>query len=326
MLDNISRYVFEVWRAKSVSEAAKRLYISQPALSSAIKKAEAELGTPIFNRSTIPFTLTPEGKVYINAIEEVMRIEEQTKNTILDISEMNSGSITVATATHTSFYAIPKICKVFSERFPKIDINVIFSDTDSLDKLLSSGAADLIFISEENESGAYKSETLFTERCIVAVGRDYKSAQKLSDRALNYTQIINRSYTKEDEISDISLFSGIDFIYNPPRSNMYKKRRLLLGDLGVSNHITTNSAKLQLNYNLMRAGFGALFTTDTAIATMPKTDDCLYFVLDNPEATRGFAVVYNSEKDGATGRIVTEFVNTAKSLFAVQNPLSLLTF
>ena len=41
MLDNNSRYVYEVYKLKSVSLAAKKLYISQPALSSAIKKAEA---------------------------------------------------------------------------------------------------------------------------------------------------------------------------------------------------------------------------------------------------------------------------------------------
>ena len=44
MLDTLAKYVYEVYRSKSVSAAAKKLYISQPALSSSIKKAEKELG------------------------------------------------------------------------------------------------------------------------------------------------------------------------------------------------------------------------------------------------------------------------------------------
>lgn len=44
MLDNLSKYVYEIYRSKSVSAAAKKLYLSQPALSASLRKAEDALG------------------------------------------------------------------------------------------------------------------------------------------------------------------------------------------------------------------------------------------------------------------------------------------
>ena len=56
-------YVYEVYLARSFSAAAKKLFISQPALSAAVKKVEKQLGITIFDRSTNPITLTQAGRV-----------------------------------------------------------------------------------------------------------------------------------------------------------------------------------------------------------------------------------------------------------------------
>ena len=58
-------YVYEVYKEQSFSKAAENLYISQPALSSMIKKIETKIGMPLFDRSTSPIQLTECGKKYI---------------------------------------------------------------------------------------------------------------------------------------------------------------------------------------------------------------------------------------------------------------------
>ena len=68
-------YVYAVYEEKSFSKAAQKLYITQPALSTAIKKVEKKIGTPIFDRSTSPIGLTPGGEVYIDAIEKLTEQE-----------------------------------------------------------------------------------------------------------------------------------------------------------------------------------------------------------------------------------------------------------
>ena len=87
MVDMIARYVYEVYRQKSVSLAAKKLFMTQPAMSSAIRKAEQELGAPIFNRKTLPFSLTEEGKVYIETVEKMLQMEPRAEDRIRDIRQ-----------------------------------------------------------------------------------------------------------------------------------------------------------------------------------------------------------------------------------------------
>ena len=61
MLGN-TEYVYAVYRKKSFSKAAESLHVSQPALSTAIRKIESELGQPLFDRSSTPIELTEAGR------------------------------------------------------------------------------------------------------------------------------------------------------------------------------------------------------------------------------------------------------------------------
>ena len=66
-----AQYMLTVMQEGSITAAAKKLYISQPSLSQMIKLVETNLGTPIFNRSTDPITLTYAGEKYIEAAKDL---------------------------------------------------------------------------------------------------------------------------------------------------------------------------------------------------------------------------------------------------------------
>ena len=82
---NEMKYVYEVYKEKSFSKAAKKLFISQPALSNMVRKAEKEMGAPIFDRSTIPLTVTKEGAYYIRTVEKILFLERNLFNGIFKI-------------------------------------------------------------------------------------------------------------------------------------------------------------------------------------------------------------------------------------------------
>lgn len=66
------KYVITVAEAKSMNEAAKQLFISQPSLSSAIKELEDEIGTEVFRRSNKGVFTTPEGEEFIGYARQVV--------------------------------------------------------------------------------------------------------------------------------------------------------------------------------------------------------------------------------------------------------------
>ena len=82
---NEMKYVYAVYQEKSFSKAAKKLFISQPALSNMVRKAEREVGAAIFDRSTIPLTITKEGAHYIKSVEEILFIQRNLKSYFEDL-------------------------------------------------------------------------------------------------------------------------------------------------------------------------------------------------------------------------------------------------
>ena len=96
-------YVYAVYEEKSFSKAAQKLYITQPALSTAIKKVEKKIGTPIFDRSTSPIGLTPGGEVYIDAIEKLFALEQNTLNQLNNLMGFWRASCRLA---ERSFYLV----------------------------------------------------------------------------------------------------------------------------------------------------------------------------------------------------------------------------
>lgn len=321
MLDNISRYVYEVYRLKSVCLAAQSLYISQPSLSGAIRKAEQRLGAPIFNRSTHPFTLTAEGKIYIEAIEKTLALEAQTADRIRDIREIRGGTLRIAISTHLSYWVLPKILQRFHAEYPQVDIHILSTESDRLYEHLDKQLADLMFIPLETVPEGYCATALFEQKMVVVLPCSMPIGQQLLQYAVTREALLERSYPPEKEITDLSVFHGIEFIYSPPNTNLQKKRTLLLGKSGITPYITSNTGRQQLNYNLMLTGFGALFTTDANIATMSPSDGCRYFVLGGPAAKQTFSIVYSEKNPPRSIATVRAFAETGQAIFACEDPL-----
>ena len=131
-------YVYEVYRDRSFSKAARRLYLSQPALSTAVKKAEQELGSPIFDRSVSPIQLTEEGRVYIDAAERIMHIRQEMMACVDDMSHLHTGRITIAGTAFFLSYVVPRVVKRFSALYPRQAQKICTekSHADSTEKII----------------------------------------------------------------------------------------------------------------------------------------------------------------------------------------------
>ena len=314
MLDNTAKYIYEIYRKKSVSAAAKKLFISQAALSTSLKKAEEELGFCIFNRRTLPFTLTPEGKVYMEAIENMLEIEKETRRKIEDITDFRNGTLRIASANHLSTFVIPKVCRVFRRKYPGIDVSIQLRKTDELEAMLKKEECDLIFTSADFKDDTFSVIPLFNESFAVMMRND-TVPQCLERYILSHREITNHSYTKEKIVTDLTLFNNVEFVYSPPYSNTCKIKTRLFGDRGSVPHITSNALNIGLNFNLAEAGFGAFFSTDAVIATFPPSENCAYFAIEVPDMTQSFNIVYNKNESSHPNRLIKEFVNTAADIF-----------
>ena len=92
----VNDYIYEIYREKSFSVAAKKFFVSQPALSAMVKKVETGLGVTIFDRSTSPITLTEAGKIYIKSIEEMRSLKKRLQEELNDLCALKTGTLVVS--------------------------------------------------------------------------------------------------------------------------------------------------------------------------------------------------------------------------------------
>lgn len=89
-------YVMEIAKEGSFSKAAQKLYISQPALSGAIKKIEKELyGISLFDRNVNPVALTPAGQYYLEKTRKIYELSNEMEQHFAELAGIRSGVINI---------------------------------------------------------------------------------------------------------------------------------------------------------------------------------------------------------------------------------------
>lgn len=139
MLDCI---FYTVAQARSVTHAAEQLFLSQPAVSQAIKKLEAEIGGALFVRTTKGTTLTPEGQILFNHVEEAFQAIEAGERHVANMHRLEGGDVRIGTSdTLCRHYMLPTL-DTFHRAHPNIHLSV--TNQTSLDTvaLLLAGEID----------------------------------------------------------------------------------------------------------------------------------------------------------------------------------------
>lgn len=130
-------------RAKSFSEAAATLGISQPALSGTIRKIEEETGMRLFERTTRRLALTAEGRLVAAMAEEMVRDFRSTIESISARSLGRRGRISIATLPSVACSMLPAAIHKFRRQFPLIEIAVADVLHERAEALVADGLADL---------------------------------------------------------------------------------------------------------------------------------------------------------------------------------------
>lgn len=141
---------YHVANTLSFSEASKRLFISQSAVSQSIKVLEKKLNQPLFIRSTKRVHLTPEGEILLKHIEPAMNLIKKGENQLLEANTLSGGQLRIgASDTICRYYLVPFL-EQFHKQYPKIHIKVTNQTSIECVKLLDNGQVDLVLTNYPN--------------------------------------------------------------------------------------------------------------------------------------------------------------------------------
>jgi len=142
----LHRIFREVAKTGSITKAAEKLFVSQSAVSQAVKQLENRIGGKLFNRSVRGVSLTVEGKVLFSHIDDAISLIENAESKFKDMIELKTGSIRIgASDTICNLYLLP-ILERFNRTHPEILISVTNRTTDESIDLLKHAKTDIAFV------------------------------------------------------------------------------------------------------------------------------------------------------------------------------------
>ena len=182
------RFIVAVSREKNFRRAAEKSFVSQPALSLAVKKLEEELGVLLFERSHSQITVTPIGEQIveqaIRTLEEAARIREIARQG----NDQLIGKIKLGVIYSAGPYLLPQIIPTLRVTAPEMPLDVEENLTATLEGQLRSGMLDAAIIALPFDVPGINVQPLYDESFVVAVpvshpwaGRESIHAEELSD-------------------------------------------------------------------------------------------------------------------------------------------------
>lgn len=313
-----AKYIYKIYEKGSFSAAARALYISQPSLSATVAKHEGELGFKIFDRSTSRMTLTQEGRIYVEALEEIIEAEQTMQRRIESVRSLGEGMLTVGGASYSSYFLLSAASGRFCKSFPGIKVEIDLGNnsagTNHIEKL-KRHTLDLVISYAVNADGL-RSVPLYEENLVVAIRKDAVKSKALLPYAIDRQALASREAMKDAPRTELSLLKELSYIPFESYSDAENKMYDIFGDYRQSLYSLKNYRHSVMHYMLMKEGTGALLTSDIHVLEQAKDDDVLLFLPKCENAKRqlyAYKRKNDSTKNEAAERFLEAMIDICKS-------------
>mgnify|MGYP006285815747 CR=1 FL=1 len=181
MLNCSEVHVFVVAaETENFSETARRLHLSQPAVSQRIQSLEIQLGLRLFRRSGRSVSLTSAGRVLLPLAHELMEKIREIEETMWSLDDEITGHLIIGCTTTAGKYALPLLAAAFSKEYPNVRVTIEMCRAGSpAEPLLAEevhvGIADRKIVHRDLEC-----QPFFTDQVILIVPTGHPFADQLS--------------------------------------------------------------------------------------------------------------------------------------------------
>lgn len=162
---------------KSFSRAAEKLLRTQPAVSLAVQRLEAELGERLIDRSGKELLLTDAGKIVFDFSRRFDNLEMELANALAEMRDNSAGVLIVGANESTSLYLLQHIVN-YRRLYPKVKVRVRRSLSSKIPAQLIDGELELGVISYDPQDERLHSQVIYTDHLAFVVSPDHRFAQR----------------------------------------------------------------------------------------------------------------------------------------------------
>lgn len=277
-----------IMRTGSVTEAAKELYISQPAVSKTLQHAENRLGIALFKRTNGRLQATPEAKYLFSAAHKIEDSLSQFNQISRDLKNLKVGQINITVAPALALNIIPDAVCILKQSWPHLSVHIDVQPNASIQEQIQYDRADLGIVHFPSNSDNIIGEVIKAGEIKCVVPKDHHLS-------------IHKSITVNDlQNSTIIHCAGTWW------------QELIASDLGLSintpNHLEVNYFSVACQ--LANKGLGIALIDEFSI---PRDSlENAVIIPFFPKISIDFGMLYNNHN--ALSKPVEEFIEILKDL------------
>lgn len=236
-----------VGKNASFSQAAKELYMTQPAVSQSISQLERELDTRLFNRTPRGVTLTDEGRILFEYVNSAISLIDGAEEKLLEFKNLTAGELKIGVGDTISRYYLLPFLESFHNKYPKIRFRIINGTTHELCAILKTGDVDIAICNFPIEDPGLEQLPCIEIEDIFVCGDKYKI---LLNKPLSFEQL-----------KKLPLI----FLEQTANSRVYVEEYLLTRGVQIEPEFELGSYDLLLDFARINLGIACVireFSTD----------------------------------------------------------------
>jgi DNA-binding transcriptional LysR family regulator len=151
----------------SFSKAAELNALTQSAVSQQVRSLENRLGCKLFDRAGRAIFLSPEGQAFHRACEVILRTWDHMKGELSALRNEVAGRLRIASIYSIGLHELPQRLNRFSERFPKVEVQVEYRRSPQVYEMVGNGDADLGLVAYPTRRAGIVHEIFDDDRLVI---------------------------------------------------------------------------------------------------------------------------------------------------------------
>ncbi len=171
---------------KTITKAAERLMISQPAVSKQIRILERNLGVQLLEREARQIRLTHAGEILAGYSQRIFDLDAEAERAIREVRGLSRGRLAIGASTTIGTYLLPEVFVQFRKKHPGIETSFEIGSSQAIYRRLSEGALDVAFTETPPRDQQLVARTFATDQLVAIAnpGHPIFQHKKVSARTL----------------------------------------------------------------------------------------------------------------------------------------------
>ncbi len=279
------QYIVKIANCGSITQAAKRLGVTQPALSSYLANVENTLGAPLFERTGRRLVPTYLGEVYLEKAHKILALGEEFQQQVDQVVSGYQGRLRVGIPIRRSPHLVPSALKVFRSYYPNVELTFQEGNQRVLRQLLDQDQLDLLLCNlvEPQENLSYIH--ICNDPVILLVQREHPCA-----RYAQYYEGFSRPWI------DLKQFDSDVFILQHEGQSLRRYSDQILSEMDMHPARTLQIRNIETAAQMASLGLGVSFCLESYFRHMYFVSPPLAFSVGKEQVSAKFSAAYYAGK------------------------------